>query len=154
MGLLSTKTIILLIVNHHSIYWIWNSHRTLPHSFTTTFGSVFHFDSVSSPYSAQMFLYIICQQLGYGIPYMPFLSASYIPLLCVGLSVGHLCTACSWGPVRCGILQLPINLVLSTCSCVARINVSGVFPFSLFQPLCVCGTCHAVACPSMMVPTS
>uniref|UniRef100_A0AAX7VKW7 Regulator of telomere elongation helicase 1 homolog n=1 Tax=Astatotilapia calliptera TaxID=8154 RepID=A0AAX7VKW7_ASTCA len=43
----------------------------------------------------------LCRPLGYGVPCIPCLLASYTLLLCAGLSLGHRYTACTWGLAWC-----------------------------------------------------
>lgn len=58
---------------------VWKSHRTLPRSFSATFGGLSHFDlEVSSPTLAQMFLFAM--SLGCNIPCTLYLLGKVIQL--------------------------------------------------------------------------
>lgn len=75
---------------------IWRSHRTFAHSISITFGGVSHLDGLPTQTPHRYFC-TLCRPPGCGIPFMLFISAYYILLLCVGLLLGPFCIVCTLG---------------------------------------------------------
>ncbi len=97
--------------------WIWETHRIPARSFLTTLGGVVHSDSgTSSPYSVQMFLDTIpatwLRHFLYAVP----ACILHLAIMCWTVSA-------SLHSLHLGY-PVPIDLVLSACSCAAMISAS------------------------------